>query len=238
MEKLTEHVYGVLTNNRFLNGYVIDNGGKLTVVDLGSDATFTTAVTEGIGSIGKSVADIAQIIITHAHPDHFGGLPALQKQTNVPTYAHRMDALVITGEQPLPYAEPGSLNLLDKLMARYMLNMPLPPPCRIDGVLNDGDRLDHVLPGAEVVYLPGHSYGQIGLWLSQEKTLIGGDVAVNLPWGLSMPVKAATPDWREAKASVRRAADLKPENLLLGHGKPLIGGAGAKLAKLAARMGE
>lgn len=238
MEKLTQHVYGVLTSNSFLNGYVIDNGGKLTVVDVGQDASFTDAVLNGIQGIGKRSDDIAQIIITHAHPDHFGGLKALQDRVNVPTYAHRMDALAITGEQPVYFAEPESLNLLDKLVARFVLNMPMPAPCRVDGVLNDGDKLEDVLTGAEVIYLPGHSYGQIGIWLPDEKTLIGGDVAVNLPWGLGMPIKAASPDWREAKASIRRAADLQPQNLLLGHGKPIIGGAAEKLSRLASRLGE
>lgn len=237
MQKLTEHTYGVLTNNNFLNAYVIDNGGALTIVDVGQNAEFAGKVLGGIRSIGKSTEDVAQIVITHAHADHYGGLKALQDQCNAPTYAHRIDALIIQGEQTIQYADPSTLGFVDQLITSLMLNnLAPPPPARVDRVVDDGDVLDTILPGTQVVHLPGHSYGQIGLWLPDEKTLIGGDVMMVTPLRPTMPIRAASPDWEQAKASVRKALDLQPENLMLGHGKPIIGNATQIIEKLAKRL--
>jgi len=237
MQKLTEHVYGVLTSNNFLNGYLIQNGDAFTVIDVGSDASFAQTILESIRGLGQFKAHIANIIITHAHADHFGGLKALQEQVNAPTYAHRVDALVIQGEQVAPYAAPNTLNLLDQFIASVMLgNLPPAPPARVDQVVDEGDKLDAVLPDAQVIHLPGHSYGQIGVWLPEEKTLIGGDVMMHTPLGLTMPIKAASPDWDAAKNAIHKAYDLQPKNLMLGHGSPIIGDATRKIEKLMKRL--
>lgn len=234
MPQLTAHVYGVLTQFKFMNAYLIQNEAKLTLVDTGLDAAFVTAIAKELKMMGKTWGDIHHIVLTHCHYDHVNNLADIQQKTSATTYAHRLDAPVIRGEQAVQYADPATLSWFERLILpniKTTFNIG-----RVDVMVTDGDVLDTILPGTQVLHLPGHSFGQIGLWLPQEKTLIGGDVMMGLPWGVSVPFKVVSPDWNAAKASIKKAAAMPIENLCLGHGAPLIGNAHAKINRLARRL--
>src|SRR5262249_6322556 len=159
-----------------------------------------------------------------------GGLFALQQKSNATTYAHRLDAIVIRGEQAYTYANPAELGFLNRLMLRAMASQQyVNPPCRVDVELRGDDALDQILPGARCIHLPGHSFGQVGLWLPDEKTLLGGDVMFRFPWGLGMPLRPPSSDWAQAKASIKKVAQMGVTNLGIGHGAPLLGDADEKI---------
>jgi glyoxylase-like metal-dependent hydrolase (beta-lactamase superfamily II) len=174
---------------------------------------------------------IQNILITHAHPDHIGGLAALQERVNAHTAIHRLDAPVVTGSQDIPREKPEKLGFFGRII-HNLGSRAVMPPARIDTELNGGEVLVDVLPGLEVVHLPGHSYGQCGFWLPDKKLLIGGDVLMNLPWGIQPPIRAFSPDWDEVFVSIRKVADLAPEILCLGHGAIVRGNIRDKIAHL------
>lgn len=234
MKQITPHIRGILTQGSFLNAYLIDNEGSLTLVDVGIGGFEKTVIKE-LATIGKTPSDLARIVITHAHPDHIGGLPALQRLTNATTYAHRLDAAIIRGERGWGFAAPQELNWVNRQMLGIMKNQK-PIIARVDREVTDGDTLDEILPGAIVVHLPGHSMGQMGLYLPSEKALIGGDVLMRFPWGLGMPLRAVSPDWNAVKDSIRKVADIPVEVLMLGHGRPILTNAQAQVAAFAAGM--
>lgn len=89
----------------------------------------------------------------------------------------------------------------------------------------EGDRLDEVLPGLEVVDLAGHSPGQCGFWHAKRGILFGGDVMIRSPLGRLLPMVAAAPDIAEAKRSIHKVAELNVATICLGHGQLLIGNA-------------
>lgn len=234
MQKLTDHVYGILKFGALMNAYVIDNNGALTIVDTGYSAAFAADIEHCIQSMGKSLNDVQQIFITHCHVDHIGGLAALQQKINVPTYAHRLDAAVMRGDSAQTFARPQDLPLPLRLILPFMpaaLDV-----VRVDVALNGDETLEAILPGAKVIHLPGHSFGQAGLWLENEKTLLAGDAMMHYPWGLRMPFRMVSPDWNAAKASIRKIADMNVQNLGVGHGKPLLGNAAQPIGAFARRL--
>lgn len=221
MQKLSEHVYGILTKFNLLNQYVIVNDDTLAVVDMMLNESDVDNLEKELATQGWSLDDVTHLLITHAHPDHIGGLYAFQERSNATTYAHRIDAQVIRGEADSATADPAELGWVNRLILNMMGDNSPENPSRVDVDLGDGDTLDHILAGLQVVHLPGHSHGQVGYYLPQDKLLIGGDVMMRFGGSLRMPLRAVSPDWTAVKQSIRRVADLDVEILCLGHGKPL-----------------
>jgi hydroxyacylglutathione hydrolase len=77
-----------------------------------------------------------------------------------------------------------------------------------------------------VLDVPGHSRGHIALWRERDRTLICGDVFLNLNYyttlaGLNEPPRAFTVDPARNRESARRLGELEPQLVLFGHGLPL-----------------
>jgi len=234
MRQLTANVFGILTLGGGLNGYLVQGEDGLTLVDTGT-AGFHKSVEKALAQLGRSMSDIRRIFITHAHPDHIGDLPALQQVTNATTYAHRLDAAVIRGERPLEHARPEALGRMNRLLLAQLRKQVL-PVSRVEIDVDDEQMLNEIRPGAQVIHLPGHSHGHSGLYLPDDRTLIGGDVLMRMPWGLVLPLRVASPDWDAVKQSIRKAAGLPIDHLMLGHGAPLMGGAQAALQRFVTKF--
>lgn len=234
MQVISDSVSGILTQFAFMNFYVIDLGESLAVVDTGTGKGHIDRLESDLNAQGRAITEVEHILITHCHPDHMGGLAELQRRTNAHTYAHRLDAAVIRGERAQIYADPGELRGFARWLAPMVTGMAPATPARVDSHVEDGDRIEAV--GATVVHLPGHSYGQVGFLLAAQKLLLGGDVVIVTPFGVRMPIRAASPDWEAAKRSIKRVAALEIETLCVGHGRPIVGGAAAAVGKLAARL--
>lgn len=236
MQHIAGPVYGLLTQFGFLNWYVIDTGTALILVDTGLNAGSIATTAAALDKAGKSLDDVTHVFITHEHYDHAGGLAALQARTRVTTYAHPFAAAIIRGESPPVYADLADLGRLSSRMRRALDRQPPLAPATVDIEVQDGDSLDDLWPGLRVVGLPGHSYGQVGYHLTNERILIGGDVATLTPIGVRMPLRAPSPDWDAAKESLRKVGGMDVEVLCVGHGRPLTAGASAKIAAFAARL--
>lgn len=234
MQPITDNVYAVpgLSMGRV---YVITGSEGLTVVDASLSPKTAEKLETQLKGIGFGLNDIRNILITHAHPDHVGGLAEMQRQTNARTAVHRRDAPVVRGEMPMPRPRPQDLRGAARLMAG-VLPTPVMMPARVDLELKEGDVLDDILPGLQVVELHGHSPGQVGFWWPEKRLLIGGDVLMHLPWGLILPFAAFTVDMAEARRSVHKVAGMDVDILCFGHGRPLVGNAAATIRAFAGRL--
>ena len=117
-----------------------------TLVDAGvGNAAHLDAIDAELASIGQH---LAQVIVTHAHPDHASGAPAV---------ATRWPGAVLL-KMPWPDAD-----------ARYPAAWQ---------PLSDGQRLAAGDVELSVVHTPGHSPDHICLWHSASRTLFGGDLLI------------------------------------------------------------
>jgi glyoxylase-like metal-dependent hydrolase (beta-lactamase superfamily II) len=89
--------------------------------------------------------------------------------------------------------------------------------------------------GARVVHVPGHTPGSIALYVPGRKLLFVGDAAAHT-FGLRPPIGAFTEDHAQARASIRKLAELDFEVACFGHGRPLDREAPHAFRRLAERL--
>jgi glyoxylase-like metal-dependent hydrolase (beta-lactamase superfamily II) len=156
---------------------------------------------------------LEMIALTHCHPDHQGAAWFLSRQFRVPIACHRDDARAMEGLEPM---RPTTF-IVDRL-GRLIAG----PPCRVDYVLNDGDRVADF----RVIHAPGHTPGHVIYFRESDRVAIIGDLLANISFvqlrpGLRLPPSAFCSNARQNIRSVEMLQDLKPSLVLFGHGPPL-----------------
>ena len=111
-----------------------------------------------------------------------------------------------------------------------------PRAVRVDRELNDGDEVD-LGDGARIIHTPGHTPGSISVYLPKRKLLFAGDAVANL-LGVRPPIGWFTEDRADARASIRKLAELDFDVVLFGHGQSLSRDASRAFRKLAGKLGR
>ena len=205
---------------------------KLTLVDTGFRGS-AGKIADYINRLGRSIKELDLIIITHNHLDHVGGLPELRKMTPAKVAVGKADLSEI--ESGLPYPK------------CYLKLMRIPPiaifrplvyakPSEVDIHLVGGEVLSP-LSGLKVIQTPGHTPGSISLFSPKKKLLIVGDTLNNRLKALRLPPKDISSNLPQAIDSVKRLAQIDFDILCCGHGKPIIGGASARVRDWIERKG-
>lgn len=201
---LTEpHVHPIFSANIFL---VLGRDADL-VIDSGMGIAPLRPVIDGLR---PDPAKPVILFTTHAHVDHIGAAHEFERRLAHPLEAGGM-------ARPEPYTL-DSADIPEKFRTLF-LDAGYPPlwPMLIDALpradydpasyelkaapptvlVEDGDTVDLGDWRAEVLHLPGHSPGQIGLWHAETGTLFGADAIYDGPLiydgpGMSVPDYADT----------------------------------------------
>src|SRR5262245_63604263 len=169
--------------------------------------------------MGRSLADVRALLLTHAHPDHVGFAERLRRERGVPVYVHGLDAGMARGEGRNAAAAWGRFRVGPLL--RFVLYGATRGALRTTPIaevtaFDDGAALD--VPGSpRVVHLPGHSPGSVAFHFGSLDALFVGDALATLDvlTGATGPRLAPfTADPVEALASLARLDGL-PAGLVL-----------------------
>jgi glyoxylase-like metal-dependent hydrolase (beta-lactamase superfamily II) len=221
-----------------INVYLLE-GPLLTLVDTGAKTSRTmTELRQGLAAHGYRVADIRQIIITHAHADHFGLAAEIVAESGAQVLTHRRNFYWLTdyqNEWVRRFDFYGDVfhqsGLSDELvqqvrdassaMVRYADSVPAAR------LLDEGEMLD--LDGSpwQVLFTPGHAGGLICLHQAEKRTLMSSDHLLKHITSnplLEPPARGETTRRRslvEYLASLRRVATLDLTLALPSHGQPI-----------------
>lgn len=150
----------------------------------------------------------AALLLTHHHLDHVGGAWMLWERYGLPIYAHPLDIPFISGEARRPPFPP------IPWLGDWIANSPRPLPKEALRPVEEGA----VVLGWQVVHLPGHTPGQIGLL--REGVLLAADalrVGARGPW---VPPAMVNHDTQQARRTVGKIARLEAQKIYVGHGPP------------------
>ncbi|GBD11911.1 putative metallo-hydrolase YflN [bacterium HR23] len=194
------------------NVYLLVGQEGLTLIDSGLPWG-APRVLEGIRALGFQPLALRVILVTHGHPDHYGGAGDLQQQTGAKVYMHRADTVPTARGDTVP---------------RYFPIPGYPRPV-VDGFLEEGQVLP-ILGGLRVLHTPGHTPGSICLLLEMHGLLFTGDTLLTTRSRFARPLPIHDPE--AYMRSLERLAGLSFEKACPGHGRPLLEGADERLRGL------
>lgn len=170
------------------NCYVV-GGRELVVIDPASPyEEEQAALDELVDTLMREGRRVREIIATHLHPDHIGGIEHLRERLGVPVAAHRITA--------------------DAIADRV----------RVDRFVEDDERIALEGPPEitlRALHTPGHARGHLCFFEERNRALITGDLIVGLGTVVIDPPEGNMVDYL---ASLARVRALDPTVILGAHG--------------------
>jgi glyoxylase-like metal-dependent hydrolase (beta-lactamase superfamily II)/predicted ester cyclase len=200
-----------------MNVYLIADGDGVTVFDAGVET-----MAPALRALCAQHGGARRVVLGHADPDHRGAAPGL----GVPVFCHPLERDTALQDRPLrDYWDMGKLRPYARPYFKRMLPAWDGGAVAIEGTVAEGDEV----AGFEVVELPGHAPGLIGLFRRSDRLALVSDTVYTLDiqtgrkGGPRVPHPAFDADVEQARASIRKLAALGPERAWAGHADPVTG---------------
>lgn len=214
--KLLNNFYQVggpaLTHDLDATSYLIETQKGLYMIECGTTKGYEDCIAN-IKSLGYDPNDIKGIFGTHGHFDHVGAAALFKRDFGCKLYLNEYDKGQV---------EEGD-NIATTAELLYGMEFP---PCKVDGLLRDGDVFDFGNIKMEVVHTPGHTLGSVcfALYIDNLNVLIAGDTVYG---GFSTHIGSSEEKWRE---SLNKLCDRHFDLMVFGHSPAsLLGDANARL---------
>ena len=216
-------VPSVLGPRRFAQWLVVGDE-RLLLVDSGIDGTIAEHVTPALQEIGRTPAEITDVVISHADVDHYGGngelrraAPQARIRSSVEDRPWIESWPVISRERYGWYRAHG----LDYDEGTWQwLEEAAGPDTPLDGTVADGETIDLGGMTVEIVALPGHSPGHIGIAHHESGTLIVMDAVLERGLYTTSDELISPPPYGSVAAyrgTIERLRSLRPARLGTSH---------------------
>lgn len=185
-----------ITGLGHVNMYVMEDERGVAVVDPGLPTKESwNAVLERLGQLGVPVSRVHSVIVTHSHPDHYGGAERLRAESGADIITHRLfrtffdpteppdvdaEELAMMMRSPFdstPWGGPGmdmpwQRKVKMRVARRFPKLMRVPRP---SVRLNETDRMSFARREWMAVHTPGHTHDHLCLFDPETGTLLSGD---------------------------------------------------------------
>lgn len=216
---------------RFMCQYLIAGEDRRILVDTGLSGTPEEVIVPYLRSVDLSVGDLDEVLISHADVDHCGGNAALKAMNpNLRFLCGEWDRAWVESTDRMvaeiyrcfePYGFGMDADSLD------WIRTELGADCPVDTGLRGGETL-RLGPSRrlEVLHLPGHTPGHLGLWDPDHGAAIIIDAALERGIYDRAGTLLQPPRYFDAtayRATIRKLRALGPELLLTAHYPPMQG---------------
>jgi glyoxylase-like metal-dependent hydrolase (beta-lactamase superfamily II) len=221
---------------RFLAQYVLVGDVRTLLVDTGLPSTPAETLAPYLDSIGLGIHAVDDVVISHADIDHSGGIHALRDLHPRARFAcHELDRRWIeSGEAMVAenylWHEVYGFDEPDEA-GRAELRALCGPDAPIDEGLRGGETIRLADDWrVDVLHLPGHTLGHVGIWDERSRAAIVIDAVLERGVYANDGVLLIPPriyDLVGYRQTIRRLRALEPELLLTAH-YPVMDGAAAR----------
>ncbi|MDQ3784926.1 MAG: MBL fold metallo-hydrolase [Actinomycetota bacterium] len=210
---------------RFMCQYVLVGDERIVLIDTGIAGTPDAVIEPYLGSIGTSLEAVDEIIVSHADVDHCGGNRSVRTRNRSARFScHELDRRWIESNQAMlaenyrwyePYGFGPDAETIE------WITTELGGDCPIDWGLRGGETLR--LGGGwrvQVLHLPGHTLGHIGLWDERSRALILIDAVLHDGIYDRAGNRLIPPRYYDARAytaTIRSVQAMQPDVLLTAH---------------------
>jgi steroid delta-isomerase-like uncharacterized protein len=215
-----------------MNVYLLEDDGQVTVFDAG-----ISDMTVGLRSAAARLGGVKRVVLGHADADHRGAASGL----GAPIYCHPAERdAAQSSDHFRPYWDLGKLDPHGRMLLPRMIPMWDGGPLQIAGTVQEGDNV----AGFDVVELPGHAPGLIGLFRERDRLALVSDCFYTLDpqTGIKGPARvphsAFNISTEQAAASIRKLATLQPAAAWAGHAEPVTGDVVEQLHQAATRTSD
>jgi glyoxylase-like metal-dependent hydrolase (beta-lactamase superfamily II) len=165
------------------NVYVFTDG-PVTLIDCGPNTwAAENALRLGLAEHGLHLEQIARVIVTHAHPDHYGLAPRIHDISGAEVFVGEHDLPKISGTREM-YAT-GALLMEAGIPLDELVGWAKDAPRDLDPKMEEltpvrpGDRFEFGGFALEALHLPGHTSGHICMLEPERRVLFAGDTLIS-----------------------------------------------------------
>ena len=226
---------------------LIDVARPITLIDTAIDTPEArAAIAEALRELGLHWERIERVIVTHHHPDHYGLAGLVEERSGA--VVQMLDLDIARGERYwrlwaewLPghtrhFAEHGvPPELLSELEAESARTRTRVHPASRLEALQAGDRLTLAERPWEVLWLPGHADGHLGLWDAASRLLIAGDAILpRISPNIGLYAYSRPDPLGDYLGTLARLEALNPARAVVGHYGPFLDDVAGRARELAA----
>ncbi len=216
---------------RFMCQFLLVGEDRTVLVDTGIAGTPEEVIIPYLEEIGLSLEDVDEVIISHADVDHCGGNRALKERhpslwfsCGEPDRAYIETNQVMLAEI-YRWSEPYGFGPDEDSLDWIRRELGGDPP--IDAGLRGGETM-RLGPDrrVEILHLPGHTLGHLGIWDPKNDAAIIIDAALETGIYDREGNRLLPPRYFDAtlyQGTIRKLQTLRPEHLLTAHYPPMQG---------------
>jgi glyoxylase-like metal-dependent hydrolase (beta-lactamase superfamily II) len=169
---------------------VVKTGKHKVLVDTGADglAPTTGGLLKHLQAEAITPEEITTVVLTHAHPDHIGGVLDANRELAFPNARYVMSRTEWNFWTSDPNLHGSAMNDHVKELLIGSARNNLPP---LEGYIELIDGEKEIVPGVQVIPAPGHTPGHIAVMISSAKKRL-----LHLADSVLHPMHLENPTWR------------------------------------------
>lgn len=196
-----------------VNCFLITTESGFILVDTGGTNN-RDALMDTLGEAGVKPENLNLIVLTHGDYDHTGNAAYLRDHYGARIAMHYYDAgMVETGDM---FFNRGKMNIVVRKLLPRLFGFKKTEWFKPDIYLREGTSLTEFGWRAQVIHIPGHSKGSIGI-LTPDGDLICGDLFENIK---HPTYNSLNPDIPTSKISAKKLGSYNINMVYPGHGSP------------------